>query len=307
MIAVIGSSNIDTVYEVDHFTEPGETQTALGLNHYYGGKGANQAVAAAKLSSQNILFSTSIGNDNQGKKIQKRFDKYNIKDYHIHENALTGQAFIEVNRLGENKIVSNPGANGLHSKELVDKFLKKYGQDIEYCLIQNEIPSETIAYALENLKQKAAKIIYDPAAKEKTKIKWLPGIEYLTPNENEFDYLKNKLNIKEATLKKQALKFKKRTGINNLILKRGSNSIILVTKNDELKKIETFDVKEVDTTGAGDIFNAAFAVGLHRNYNLQKTCKYAAAAAAVSVTKRGAQRSIPDRQEIKKILSVSKI
>lgn len=302
MIAVIGSSNIDTVFEVDHFTEPGETQTALSLNQYYGGKGANQAVAAARLSSQNILFSTSIGNDSKGKKIQKRFDKHNIKEYYIHENALTGQAFIEVNRFGENKIVSNPGANGLHSRELVEKFLKENGQDIDYCLIQNEIPRETIAYALNILKQKRNKIIYDPAAKEKTKIKWLPGIEYVTPNETEFNFLKDKLNLKENRLEKQALEFKKESGINNLILKRGSNDIIVVNKENELIRVQTFDVKTVDTTGAGDIFNAAFAVGLDRNYNLQKACKYAAAAAAVSVTKKGAQSSIPEKNEIKKLL-----
>lgn len=303
MIAVIGSSNIDTVYEVDHFTEPGETQTALSLNHYYGGKGANQAVAAAKLSKYNILFSTSIGNDSQGKKIEKRFNKYNIKGYHIHQNVNTGQAFIEVNRFGENKIVSNSGANGLHSKELVEIFLNKNGQDINYCLIQNEIPRETIAFALKVLKQKKIKIIYDPAAKEKTKIKWLPEIEYLTPNQNEFNFLKSKLNIREGTLEKQALKFKKKSGINNLILKRGPENIIVVTRNNKLKKIQTFGVRAVDTTGAGDIFNAALAVGLNRDNDLQRACRYAAAAAAVSVTKKGAQSSIPDRQEIKEMLS----
>ncbi|MCF8000495.1 MAG: ribokinase [Halanaerobiales bacterium] len=303
MIAVIGSSNIDIVYEVDHFTEPGETQTALSLNHYYGGKGANQAVAAAKLSNQNILFSTSIGNDSEGKKIKNRFDKFNIKGYFIHGNFHTGQAFIEVNRVGENKIVSNPGANGVHSKALVEKFLKENGEDIDYCLIQNEIPRETIGFALESLKEKEIKIIYDPAAKEKTKIKWLAGIDYLTPNKTEFNYLKEKLNIKEDTLANQALMFKKETGIRNLILKRGSSDIIIVTKDNKLRKVQTFDIEAVDTTGAGDIFNAALAVGLYRGYNLQKACRYASAAAALSVTKKGAQSSIPDQQEIKEMLS----
>ncbi len=302
MIAVIGSSNIDTVYEVDHFTEPGETQTALSLNYYYGGKGANQAVAAAKLSEQNVFFSTSIGNDSEGKKIEKRFNEFNIKGYYIHKNAHTGHAFIEVNRFGENKIVSNSGANGLHSKALVKKFLKEHGKDIDYCLIQNEIPRETIAFSLNILKQKAIKIIYDPAAKEKTKIKWLSGIEYLTPNVTEFNFLKNKLNIREDNLEKQALRFKKETGLNNLILKRGSDDIIIIANDNELSRIQTFDVKAVDTTGAGDIFNAAFAVSLNRGNNLQRACKYAASAAAVSVTKKGAQSSIPEEHEIKELL-----
>lgn len=210
MIAVIGSTNIDIVYEVDHFTKPGETQTALSLNYYFGGKGANQAAAVAKISENKTLFSTSVGEDGEGKELVQNFQELNIEGYKIHQNKKTGRAFIEVAKSGENRIVITPGANQLHSTEIVEEFLETYSQQVNYCLIQNEIPVDTIEKALLIMKKENIKIIYDPAPKEKTNIDWLPGIDFLTPNETEFKYLVDKLDIKPDTIEKEALKFKKK-------------------------------------------------------------------------------------------------
>lgn len=303
MIAVIGSTNLDIVYGVDHLTAPGETQTALNLNYHFGGKGANQAVTAAKISNQNILFSTSIGGDSEGKEVQKRFKKLRIEGYHIHQKAKTGRAFIEVDKTGENRIVIHPGANDLHSPEFVVNFLEEYKEDIKYCLIQNEIPAKSVEKALEILKLKNIKVIYDPAPQEKTEKDWLKGIDYLTPNETEFFYLKDKLNIKEENIEQEALIFKRKTGIKNLIIKRGSKDLIIINEDNEILIQKTFKTKVVDTTAAGDIFNAAFACALSQDNSLKDAVKYASAAAAVSVTKRGAQSSIPDTDEIKELLS----
>jgi len=303
MIAVIGSANLDTVYEVDHFTLPGETQTALSLNQYFGGKGANQAVAVAKITDSGLLFSTSIGDDKKGEEISKRFDRFKIEGYQIHNDTSSGRAFIEVNRKGENKIVSNPGANNSHSPDIVKRFLTKHGPKFNFCLIQNEIPKETIAESLRLLKEKNIKIIYDPATKEKTEIEWLTDVDYLTPNQTEFHYLKDKLKIKKNHLKKEALEFKLRSGVKNLILKRGSDYIIIVNNENEIIRFNTFKVKAVDTTAAGDIFNAGLAAALNNGLSLERACQFASAGAAVSVTRKGAQSSIPNRDEIDELLS----
>ena len=298
MIAVIGSTNIDIVYEVDHFTKPGETQTALNLNYYFGGKGANQAVAAAKIGQQPVFFSSSVGDDSQCIEMINNFKKLKIEGYKVHKETKTGRAFIEVDSKGENRIVITPGANDLHSPELIEKFLNQYGSEIDFCLIQNEIPADSIERALDLLKEKNIKIIYDPAPKEKTKLDWLKNIDYLTPNETEFKYLAEKLNIDQENLSEQAVEFKKKTDIKTLIIKRGDKELFILNEELKIIKQKPFEVQAVDTTAAGDIFNAALAVALNMGLKLERTCHYAAAAAAVSVTKKGAQSSIPKPAEI---------
>jgi ribokinase len=298
MIAVIGSTNIDIVYEVDHFTKPGETQTALSLNYYFGGKGANQAVAAAKIGQQPVYFSSSVGDDSQCIEMINNFKKLEIVGYQVHEETKTGRAFIEVDANGENRIVITPGANDLHSPELIETFLNQYGSEIDFCLIQNEIPGNSIKKALELLKEKNIKIIYDPAPKEKTELDWLQDIDYLTPNETEFRYLAEKLNIDKENLSDKAVEFKSKTKLNTLIIKRGDKELLILNEEDQIIKQKPFKVQAVDTTAAGDIFNAGLAVALNMELKLERACHYAAAAAAVSVTKRGAQSSIPKPAEI---------
>ena len=303
MIAVIGSTNIDIVYEVDHFTKPGETQTALSLNYYFGGKGANQAAAVARISENKTLFSTSVGEDGEGKEVVQNFQELKIEGYNIHQNKKTGRAFIEVDKRGENRIVITPGANQLHSPEIVEEFLNKTNQQIDYCLIQNEIPVDTIEKALSIMKKEDIKIIYDPAPKEKTDIDWLVGIDFLTPNETEFKYLKDNVDIKADTFEKEALKFKEKAKIKNLIIKRGNKELIIVNNENGIIKVKPFKVKAVDTTAAGDIFNAGLAVALSEGLSLEEAARYGSAAAAVSVTKKGAQSSIPNKDEIAEMMA----
>lgn len=303
MIAVIGSTNIDIVYEVDHFTNPGETQTALSLNYYFGGKGANQAVAVAKISGNKTLFSTSVGGDREGEDVVRNFQDLKIEGYKIHQNKKTGRAFIEVDKSGENRIVITPGTNQLHTPVIVEEFLETYGQQFNYCLIQNEIPADTIKEALTIMEKENIEIIYDPAPKEKTNIEWLKGIDFLTPNETEFKYLKNKLKIKADTLEKEALKFKGKAEIKNLIIKRGNKELIIVDNKDKIIRVKPFKVKAVDTTAAGDIFNAGLAVALSKDLSIKEAARYGSAAAAVSVTKKGAQSSIPNKKEITEMLA----
>ncbi|PNR98762.1 ribokinase [Petrotoga mexicana DSM 14811] len=305
MIAVIGSSNMDIVFNVEHFTLPGETQKALSLDFYFGGKGANQAVAAAKLSEKPVCFCSCIGDDEYGNQISQNFKKYRIEGYYVQKNEKTGRAYIEVDKNGENRIIIFSGANDKVDKEKIDKFFDEYGDEIDICLLQNEIPLQSVEYAISKLKEKGITIIYDPAPVGSTKIKSLKDIDFLTPNDKEFMFLceKEKIDFKESNLDKSMLAFKRISKVKNLIVKMGDKGVIYIDEEENLEKIEPLKVNPVDSTGAGDIFNGALAVAFSETNDLQKSLNFANTAAAISVERKGAQSSIPKREEVLKRLS----
>lgn len=305
MIAVIGSSNMDIVFNVEHFTLPGETQKALSLDFYFGGKGANQAVAAAKLSEKPVCFCSCIGDDEYGNQISQNFKKYRIEGYYVQKNEKTGRAYIEVDKNGENRIIIFSGANDKVDKEKIDKFFDEYGDEIDICLLQNEIPLQSVEYAISKLKEKGITIIYDPAPVGSTKIKSLKDIDFLTPNDKEFMFLceKEKIDFNESNLDKSMLEFKRISKVKNLIVKMGDKGVIYIDEEENLEKIEPLKVNPVDSTGAGDIFNGALAVAFSETNDLQKSLNFANTAAAISVERKGAQSSIPKREEVLKRLS----
>jgi ribokinase len=302
MIAVIGSSNMDIVFNVEHFTLPGETQKALSLNFYFGGKGANQAVAAAKLSEKPVCFCSCIGDDEYGNQISQNFKKYRIEGYYVQKNERTGRAYIEVDKNGENRIIIFSGANDKVDKEKIDKFFDQYDDEIDICLLQNEIPMQSVEYAISKLKEKGITIIYDPAPVGNTKIESLNGIDFLTPNIKEFMFLceKEKIDFDENNLDKSMLEFKRISKVKNLIVKMGDKGVIYIDEDENLAKIKPLKVKAVDSTGAGDIFNGAFAVAFSETKDLKKSLNFANTAAAISVERKGAQSSIPKKEEVVK-------
>ncbi|RPD36276.1 hypothetical protein HWHPT5561_02675 [Petrotoga sp. HWH.PT.55.6.1] len=302
MIAVIGSSNMDIVFNVEHFTLPGETQKALSLDFYFGGKGANQAVAAAKLSEKPVYFCSCLGDDEYGNQISQNFKKYKIEGYYVQKNEKTGRAYIEVDKNGENRIIIFSGANDNVDKEKIDKFFDQYGDEIDICLLQNEIPMQSVEYAISKLKEKRITIIYDPAPVGNTKIESLNGIDFLTPNIKEFMFLceKEKIDFDENNLDKSMLEFKRISKVKNLIVKMGDKGVIYIDEDENLAKIKPLKVKAVDSTGAGDIFNGAFAVAFSETKDLKKSLNFANTAAAISVERKGAQSSIPKKEEVLK-------
>ncbi|ABX31647.1 PfkB domain protein [Petrotoga mobilis SJ95] len=302
MIAVIGSSNMDIVFNVEHFTLPGETQKALSLDFYFGGKGANQAVAAAKLSEKPVYFCSCLGDDEYGNQISQNFKKYKIEGYYVQKNEKTGRAYIEVDKNGENRIIIFSGANDNVDKEKIDKFFDQYGDEIDICLLQNEIPMQSVEYAISKLKEKRITIIYDPAPVGNTKIESLNGIDFLTPNIKEFMFLceKEKIDFDENNLDKSMLEFKRISKVKNLIVKMGDKGVIYIDEDENLAKIEPLKIKAVDSTGAGDIFNGAFAVAFSETKDLKKSLNFANTAAAISVERKGAQSSIPKKEEVLK-------
>jgi ribokinase len=310
MIAVIGSSNMDIVFNVEHFTLPGETQKALSLDFYFGGKGANQAVAAAKLSEKRVYFCSCVGDDEYGNQISQNFKKYKIEGYYVQKNEKTGRAYIEVDKNGENRIIIFSGANDKVDKEKIDKFFDQYGDEIDICLLQNEIPMQSVEYAISKLKEKGITVIYDPAPVGSTKVESLNGIDFLTPNDKEFMFLCEKerktasrqirIDFDENNLDKSMLEFKRISKVKNLIVKMGDKGVIYIGEDENLGKIEPLKVNAVDSTGAGDIFNGALAVAFSETKDLKKSLNFANTAAAISVERKGAQSSIPKREEVLK-------
>ncbi|WP_129408113.1 ribokinase [Marinitoga lauensis] len=305
MIGVVGSSNIDIVLTVEKFTNPGETQKAISLEYFPGGKGANQAVTAAKLSKDDVYFFTALGNDDFGKKLASNFDRLNIKGY-IYTDLPTGRAYIEVTKNGCNRIIIYEGANGFITPEIVESkldILKEY----KYFLLQNEIPFETSLHIAKALKSKKKVIIFDPAPAQNIEKEIFEYVDYFTPNEEEFKYLSKKFfDLDPQKDLKKILRNFFNLGIKNIILKQGEKDIILYNRNLILK-IPVFKIQNViDTTAAGDVFNGALAVALEENKNIKEAIQFASAAAGISVTKKGAQSSIPTREEVEKFLTKNK-
>ncbi|MGM0641583.1 MAG: PfkB family carbohydrate kinase [Thermotogota bacterium] len=301
MIGIIGSTNIDVYLKTDHFTEPGETQNSLDYKIFYGGKGANQASTVSKLSKKQTAFLTCIGNDFYGTALQKEFEANDLIGYQILKEEKTGRAFIEVEKTGENRIITAPGANHKMKKDMVDDFLDRFNKDLDIVLIQNELPKEIIDHAITKLKEKNIKIFYDPAPKEKTDLNNLDNIFVLTPNLNEFSYIYEKIINKkfdENNIKEQLSELKEKTKIDNIIITLGKKGSLYINKNNEIKEIDTFKVKPLDTTASGDVFNGTLALEYFETDDLEKSIKKASAAAALSTTKIGAQTSIPTIEEI---------
>jgi ribokinase len=305
MIGIIGSTNIDVYLKTDHFTEPGETQNSLDYKVFYGGKGANQASTVSKISNKQTAFLTCIGNDFYGTALQKEFDKNDLIGYQILKGEKTGRAFIEVEKTGENRIITAPGANHKMKKEMVDDFLDRFDKDLDIVLIQNELPKEIIDYSLTKLKEKNIKIFYDPAPKEKTDLSNLEHIFVLTPNLNEFSYIYEKTTNKkydENKLKDQLLELKEKTKIENIIITLGKKGSLYINQNKEINEFGAFKVEAVDTTASGDVFNGTLVLEFLETEDLRKSIKKASAAAALSTTKIGAQTSIPTMEEIDEFL-----
>ncbi|WGS64641.1 ribokinase [Marinitoga aeolica] len=305
MIGVVGSSNMDIVLTVEKFTNPGETQKAISLEYFPGGKGANQAVTAAKLSKEDVYFFTALGNDDFGKKLASNFDKLNIKGY-IYTDLPTGRAYIEVTKDGSNRIIIYEGANGFITPEIVERkleILKEY----KYFLLQNEIPFETSLHIAKTLKSKKKVIIFDPAPAQNIEKEIFKYVDYFTPNEEEFKYLSNKFfNLNPDENLKEILRRFFNFGIKNIILKQGEKEIILYNRNSILK-IPVFKIdKVIDTTAAGDVFNGALAVALEEGKNIKEAIRFASAAAGITITRKGAQSSIPTREEVEEFLKSNK-
>ncbi len=293
MIAIIGSNNVDLVVTVDHFTKPGETQKCLEFERFSGGKGANQAVACKKLGAQ-VAFLTCIGNDGNGQFVFEKLSQVGIEDFAVRTNLPNGFALIEITTDGQNRIIIYPGSNAALTKDLLDKKI----QDLlkaDILLLQNEIPFETTLEAAKLFKKHGKLVIFDPAPAQNIDREIFKYVDIITPNESEIFTLTGIKKIDAAV--DELLK----AGCENVLLKMGEKGCFFKGKLAQIK-IDAFKVKPVDTTAAGDIFNAGFAVEFEKTRDLEKALIFASAAAAISVTRKGAQSSIPSQDEVTEFL-----
>lgn len=293
MIAVVGSNNVDLVLTVDHFTQPGETQKCLSYERFPGGKGANQAVACKKLTAE-VYFLTCVGNDENGEFSFETLTRAGLRDGLVRVELPNGFAMIEVTRDGQNRIIIFPGANAAMNVKLVQDHLDELLK-ADILLLQNEIPFEVNLETARKFKEKGKLVIFDPAPAIGVTDEIYEYVDIITPNESEAHQLTGKFGESAA---RELLK----KGCGNVLLKMGDKGCYFTGKLGTFR-VDAFKVDAVDSTAAGDVFNAAFAVWFEKSRDVQRSLVFATAAAAISVTRLGAQSSIPAFEEVVKFLN----
>lgn len=302
-IVVVGSSNTDMIIQVDKIPVPGETVLGGKFSTAAGGKGANQAVAASRAGGD-VTFIASIGNDALGDQALEGFRRNGINVDHIKrvEKAASGVALIFVAKNGENSIAVASGANAyLDPDDVVNS--KSLISQAKILLMQLETPIETVNRAAQLAHEAGVKVVLNPAPAQKLDDELLKMISILTPNETETELLTN-IKVKDIASASKAAEVLLGKGIDSVLITLGARGVFLANgKKQEL--IPGFKVEAVDTTAAGDVFNGALAVGLAENKLIDEAIQFANAAAALSVTKLGAQPSAHSREEIDSFLKIN--
>jgi len=304
-VLVIGSSNTDMIIKVDRMPQSGETIIGGEFATSAGGKGANQAVAAARAGGD-VTFIARLGQDMFGELALDGFQANGINtDYVARDrNNPSGVALIYVAKNGQNSIAVASGANSRLAPVDVRK-AKGIFPHAKVLLLQLETPLKTVRFAVELASKTALRVILNPAPARALPLALLNGLYLLTPNEIEAELLTGVIVHNEAAAAQAADKLLLR-GVRNVIITMGAKGAFVA--GGRLRKfVPGYKVKAVDATGAGDVFNGALAVAIAEGKSLFEAATFANAAAAISVTRLGAQTSAPTRQEIEQVLATGKI
>jgi ribokinase len=295
-ILVVGSSNTDMVIKAEKFPLPGETILGGEFFLFPGGKGANQAVAASRLGGS-VAFVARVGNDIFGEQALQHFKKEGIlTDYIISDSTHpSGVALITVDAHGENTIVVAQGSNGALSADDVQHASKAF-EKAEIILMQLEIPLPAVMQAAKIAKQQGKKVILNPAPARSLPAELFTYLYLITPNKTETEVLTG-VQLTDPNSFKKAAEIMRKKGVANVIITLGSKGAYIY--NDEGgRQLAAPAVKAIDTTAAGDVFNGALAVAIAEGKGLDEAVEFANYAAAISVTKMGAQASAPYRYEL---------
>lgn len=286
-LAVVGSINMDMTVTAERIPKKGETLKGDSVHYIPGGKGANQAVAMARLGASVTMFGC-VGDDQFGKNLVDNFQKEGILTKYINEieNCSTGIAFITVGE-NDNTIVVVAGANAKVDKAYIDSIKDELLQH-ELVVLQNEIPMSTVEYVIELCSENNIPVILNPAPACKLSEQVIEKVAYLTPNEHEVKLIFEGLPL-EDVLKQYPEK---------LIVTQGSKGVTVCKKDGTIVTIPARKAKVADTTGAGDTLNGAFAVQIAKKREIEEALLYANVAASLSTEKFGAQGGMPTDKEV---------
>lgn len=296
-VLVVGSSNTDMVVKCAQLPRPGQTVTGGTFVMVPGGKGANQAVAAARLGAQ-VTFVARVGSDSFGQAAIAGYQKEGIDTRYVTEDpeSHTGVALIIVDEQGENLIAVASGANHRLSPEDVRRAAPAF-QSADVVLLQLEIPLPAVETAVALAREVGIPVILNPAPACPLPDSLLKQVTYLTPNESEAEGLTGLAVRDEASAKRAAESLRAR-GVEYVIITLGPKGALVLGPGEE-QLVPAYQVSAVDTTAAGDAFSGALAAGLAKGMSLAEAVEYATKAAAISVTRMGAQPSLPTDEEVR--------
>lgn len=289
-IVVVGSTNMDYVLKTNELPKLGETLSAMSFNTVFGGKGANQAVAAARLGAE-VTMIAAVGNDSIGEQLKDNLAKesINVEGVNVVEGP-SGVAMITVADNGDNTIVVYPGANG----KIDEKWLEANEALImsaDCILVQLEIPINVVMKAVKIASDNNVKVIFNPAPAKEFPNDIFKYIDIITPNETELKKISGKEDIKEG-----AMELIER-GANSVVVTLGEQGSMYIDKDNTIST-GSFTVKSIDSTAAGDAFNAALGIKLIESDDIEDGLKYSNAVGALVTTKLGAQTSLPFKNEV---------
>ncbi|NDL64855.1 ribokinase [Acerihabitans arboris] len=295
-LVVLGSINADHILNLKHFPRPGETVIGGNYRVAFGGKGANQAVAAGR-SGADIAFIARVGDDDIGASIRRQLqaDNIDVRPVEPSAGAATGVALIFVNAEGENVIGIDPGANAA----VTPAYLARYEQVVANAsalLMQLESPLDTVIAAARLARDHQTRVILNPAPARQLPDELLVLVDIITPNETEAEQLTG-VTISDDAAAARAAQVLHDKGITTVIITLGSRGVWLSEGGNGVL-VPGFKVRAVDTIAAGDTFNGALMTALLEGRDMRSAVRFAHAAAAIAVTRPGAQPSIPWRDEI---------
>lgn len=301
MIVVLGSSNTDMVVRLDRLPRPGETVLGGDFAMLAGGKGANQAVAAARAGGK-VAFLGRVGADTFGQQAMEKLaaDGIDISGVDQMDGAASGVALILVSSDGENSIAVAPGANARMTPDDIRRHATRIRQ-AHFLLLQLETPVDAVTEAAAVATSSGVRVILNPAPASPLPEELFRHLHFLTPNEGEAEALTG-IEVKDEASAGRAARTLSEKGVPNVIITLGARGVYAAT-DAFTGMVPGFRVPAVDTTAAGDTFNGAFVAALTDGRPMREALLFANAAAALSVTRVGAQASIPTRREIDSFLA----
>jgi ribokinase len=299
-LLVVGSANMDLVVRAPHIPRPGETLSGSDFVTVPGGKGSNQAVAAARLGAE-VCFAGRVGNDPFGKHLARGLAENGVNTDHLgsDETAPTGIAMIIVDEAGENSIVVAPGANHRIRPDAIDK-LKPLIETVDFLVLQLEIPVETVDRALETARACGVRSLLDAGPAKALPPDVLRKADIVSPNESETEALTG-CAVTDIESARRAAGSLLGMGVATVVLKLGANGAFIAS-DTVTAHVPAFEIQPVDTTAAGDGFTAALAVALAEGKEIESAVRFANAAGALAALEYGAQPSMPTRSAVESFL-----